>query len=76
MSSNQPLKKIHITAYCAFVRCYDRGYFPGQRFGQAFVNQFYPESGEETSVLFYTEERSLAQERISWLLDYDLEGIE
>ena len=48
-----PLAKINSEDWLLFKKRYAQGKYRNQRFGQAFVNTFYPESGEETAKLFY-----------------------
>jgi hypothetical protein len=62
-----PLAKIRYEQYLIFRRRYEQGQFHSQRFGQAFINTFYPGSGEETSQIFYEPERSRAVKLIDQL---------
>lgn len=49
------MKRISLHEWLEFEKAYNRGEHPHQRLGQAFVNNYYPASGESTAKLFYAE---------------------
>ena len=50
--------KVYLNKVTKFVNDYHRGRYPGQRLGQAFVNEFLTDiRGEETQELFYTNDK-------------------
>lgn len=63
--------KISPMEFYNFQNAYYNGEWPSQRFGQAFINKFYPASGEETSDIFYKEDSVEAEALImDRLVDY------
>jgi hypothetical protein len=49
--------------YNEFAKAYDKGQYPHQRFGQAFVNTLLPQDFADP-ILFYEEDRRKAERRI------------
>lgn len=63
---------ISISQYNQFVRDYDAGKYPHERFGQAFMNHALPETDYEVKgTLFYQTDRKKAEDLI-WKVYIDL----
>lgn len=66
-------EKVSNFYYVEFYLDFHAGKFKGQRFGQAFLNAFYPEIGEDDHGLFYEENTDKAVEIIfAYYIDHSL----
>lgn len=65
--------KIAVKTMNEFTRRFDEGQFPHLRFGQAFLNRFFPSCGSRYTEIFYVADRAKAEEMI-WDEFVDLES--